>query len=58
MRSSSYGASDVGRKRQVNEDAFFADDEMGFYVVADGVGGHSKGEVASVETIEQLRMWV
>jgi protein phosphatase len=58
MRSTSYGASDVGRKRNVNEDSFFTDDAMGFYAVADGVGGHSKGEVASLETIEQLRMWV
>lgn len=54
----SVAASDVGRKRTVNEDAFFHDDAMGFYVVADGVGGHNKGEIASRETIDQLRMWV
>lgn len=50
--------TDVGRKRQLNEDAFFRDDERGFYVVADGVGGHNKGEIASREAVEQLRMWV
>jgi serine/threonine protein phosphatase PrpC len=50
--------TDVGRKRQINEDALLADDPLGFYVVADGVGGHNKGEVASRETVEQLRMWV
>jgi protein phosphatase len=50
--------TDVGRKRSVNEDAFFRDDSMSFYVVADGVGGHNKGEIASRETIEQLQMWV
>jgi protein phosphatase len=31
---------------------------MGFYVVADGVGGHNRGEIASREAIEQLRSWV
>jgi serine/threonine protein phosphatase PrpC len=54
----SVGVTDVGRKRNVNEDAFFRDDSMGFYVVADGVGGHNKGEIASREAIDQLRMWV
>ncbi len=58
MKVRSIGLTDVGRKRAINEDAMFCDDEMGFYVVADGVGGHQKGEIASRETIEQLRMWV
>jgi serine/threonine protein phosphatase PrpC len=58
QKTVSVALSDVGRKRTVNEDAFFRDDEMGFYVVADGVGGHNKGEIASRETIDQLRMWV
>lgn len=57
-RTHSIAVTDVGRKRSVNEDAFFRDDAMGFYVVADGVGGHNKGEIASRETIEQLQMWV
>jgi protein phosphatase len=48
----------VGRKRQVNEDALFHDDARGFYVVADGVGGHNKGEIASREAVEVLRSWV
>jgi serine/threonine protein phosphatase PrpC len=54
----SVARTDVGRRRQVNEDALFRDDERGFYVVADGVGGHNKGEIASREAVEQLRMWV
>lgn len=48
----------MGRRRQINEDAFFRDDAHGFYIVADGVGGHNKGEIASREAVEQLRMWV
>ena len=58
MKLHSVGRSDVGRKRQINEDAFFRDDARGFYVVADGVGGHNKGEIASREAVEQLTMWV
>ena len=55
MKLSSVARSDVGRKRQINEDAYFRDDARGFYVVADGVGGHNKGEIASREAVEQLR---
>jgi serine/threonine protein phosphatase PrpC len=58
VKLTSVARTDVGRKRQINEDAFFHDDEKGFYVVADGVGGHNKGEIASREAVEQLRMWV
>ena len=54
----SLALSDVGRRRTINEDAYHCDDATGFYVVADGVGGHSKGEVASQEAVEQLRMWI
>src|SRR5882672_6050623 len=50
----SFGATDVGRKRQSNEDAFLVDDALGLYVVADGMGGHSSGEVASAEAVETL----
>lgn len=58
LKTRSVAVTDVGRKRSVNEDAFFVDDRMGFYVVADGVGGHNKGEIASREAIDQLKMWV
>lgn len=58
MKLISVARTDVGRKRQINEDALFHDDEAGFYVVADGVGGHNKGEIASREAVEQLCMWV
>lgn len=58
MPTVSAALSDVGRKRSHNEDAYYCDDALGFYVVADGVGGHSRGEIASAEAVEQLRMWV
>jgi len=58
VKLQSVARTDVGRRRQINEDALFRDDARGFYVVADGVGGHNKGEIASREAVEQLRMWV
>lgn len=58
MRTVSVGLSDIGKKRTTNEDSFVADDALGLYVVADGVGGNAKGEVASREAIEQVSMWV
>jgi len=58
VRTISVGVSDTGRKRAINEDSYLTDDEQGLYVVADGVGGHNKGEIASREAIEHIGNWV
>jgi serine/threonine protein phosphatase PrpC len=58
MHRWSISRTDVGKKRPHNEDSFLADDHLGLYVVADGVGGHAKGEVASLEAVEQLHGFV
>jgi serine/threonine protein phosphatase PrpC len=50
----SYGATDIGKRREANEDAFLCDDELGLWVVADGMGGHAAGEVASREAIDTI----
>ncbi|MFT5680040.1 MAG: serine/threonine protein phosphatase PrpC/CRP-like cAMP-binding protein [Myxococcota bacterium] len=44
--------TDVGRRRNQNEDALFASAERGVFVVADGVGGRAAGELASALTVE------
>jgi protein phosphatase len=48
-------ATDVGRVRDGNEDAHLVDDVIGLVAVADGIGGHRAGEVASATAIEALR---
>ena len=54
MKTVYSGQTDVGQRRLSNEDAFLVDEELGLYVVADGMGGHSAGEVASEEAVETL----
>lgn len=46
--------TDVGRVRTANEDAMLADDHRSLFVVADGMGGHNAGEVASATALEVL----
>ncbi len=55
MRISFAGATDRGRKRANNEDAYLAADDFRLFAVADGVGGHEGGEVASGIAVETLR---
>ncbi|MGI5863026.1 MAG: Stp1/IreP family PP2C-type Ser/Thr phosphatase [Myxococcales bacterium] len=49
-----YGLTDVGRKRSGNEDAFIVDEKRGIFIVADGMGGHNAGEVASAMAIQTV----
>ena len=53
MRLKYGSATDVGMVRQSNEDAFSAEDEL--FVVADGMGGHNAGEVASALAVTTIK---
>lgn len=52
----SAGITDIGKVRDINEDNFCIDEsEIGIYLVADGMGGHKSGEVASSIAINIIR---
>lgn len=53
-RVSAFGLSDIGLVRQNNEDYWAAMPELGFYALADGMGGHRAGEIASKLAIDTL----
>jgi len=50
--------SDVGRKRKGNEDSLFLNPEQKLFVVADGMGGHAAGEVASKVAVDAVNEFV
>jgi protein phosphatase len=49
------GVTDVGQKRDHNEDAFLVDESLSLFIVADGMGGHAGGGTASRLAVETIR---
>ena len=58
MEVKAYGLTDVGRQRQHNEDSFLVADEAKLFLVADGMGGHAAGEIASRIAVDSISEFI
>jgi serine/threonine protein phosphatase PrpC len=58
MEVKAEGLTHVGRQRQHNEDAFLVEKEAGLFLVADGMGGHAAGEIASRIAVDSITEFI
>jgi len=58
MQVQAFGLTHVGRQRQHNEDTFLVADEAKLYLVADGMGGHAAGEIASRIAVDSISEFI
>lgn len=58
MEVTAFGLSHVGRQRQHNEDNFLVEQKANLFVVADGMGGHAAGEIASRIAVESISEFI
>src|SRR5207244_1825984 len=58
MQVKSFGLTHVGRQRQHNEDSFLVEDKARLYLVADGMGGHAAGEIASRIAVDSISEFI
>lgn len=52
------GNTHVGRVRSSNQDSFLVDDRLHLYIVADGMGGHAGGEIASQLCVQKISEYI
>src|SRR4051812_12555690 len=50
--------TDIGRKRTQNQDSGIAHSDLGLFIVADGMGGHKGGEIASATSVEVISSYI
>jgi protein phosphatase len=55
LASRGYAATNIGKVRERNEDALLIDEDLGLYIVADGMGGHAGGKEASSCCVTSVR---
>lgn len=53
-----YGKSHIGLVRETNEDSIFYNEDEGLMIIADGIGGHARGEVASNTAVDALKRYI
>ena len=58
MEVKAFGLTHVGRQRQHNEDAFLVEDDARLFLVADGMGGHAAGEIASRIAVDSISEFI
>jgi PPM family protein phosphatase len=54
MKVRAAGNSNIGLKRRINEDSYLINPDIGLYVIADGMGGHKAGEIASRIVVDTM----
>jgi protein phosphatase len=54
----SHGVTDIGLVREKNEDRILIDESLGLYIVADGMGGHTHGEIAAELAITTMQHYI
>lgn len=57
MHTRHFADTNTGLRRQRNEDAYLADDELGLFLLCDGVGGRARGEIAGAEAAKLIWEW-